>query len=129
MEVDILTKLDSISVTKENKTKVDYYIFDEFEVHLNRIPPNSKQEWHLHKIIEEVLAVTEGQVDIMWKENEKFMHETLVKGSLVRVKRSIHVIENTSNNWAEFIVFRMVPSGNINREIIKNDKVVIEHDF
>ena len=62
MEVDILTKLDSISVTKENKTKVDYYVFDEFEVHLNRIPPNSKQEWHLHKIIEEVLVVTEGQV-------------------------------------------------------------------
>ncbi|SFB02828.1 cupin domain-containing protein [Clostridium frigidicarnis] len=129
MEVDILTKLDSISVTKGNKTNVDYYIFDEFEVHLNRIPPNSKQEWHLHKIIEEVLVVTEGQVDIMWKENEKFMHETLVKGSLARVKKSIHVIENNSNNWAEFIVFRMVPSGNVNREIIKNDKVVVEPDF
>ncbi|MFT8312731.1 MAG: cupin domain-containing protein [Clostridium sp.] len=109
MEVDILTKLNAISVIKENKTNVDYFIFDEFEVHLNKIPPNSKQEWHLHKIIEEILVITKGQVDIRWKENDDIMHETLVKDSLVKVKKSIHTIENTSNEWAEFIVFRMVP--------------------
>ena len=41
MELDIFTKLDGISVTKENKTDVDYFIFDEFEIHLNKIPPNA----------------------------------------------------------------------------------------
>lgn len=126
MEVDILTKLNGISVIKENKTNVDYFIFDEFEVHLNKIPPNSTQEWHLHEIIEEILVITKGQVAIRWKENNEIMHKTLVKDSLVRVKKSIHTIENTSNEWAEFIVFRMVPSGNVNRDIIKNDKIVIK---
>lgn len=126
MEVDILTKLNAISVIKKNKTNVDYFIFDEFEVHLNKIPPNSKQEWHLHKIIEEILVITKGQVDIRWKENDEIMHKTLVKDSLVRVKKSTHAIENTSNEWAEFVVFRMVSSGNVNRDIIKNDKIVIK---
>ena len=128
MEVDILTKLNAISVVKGNRTNVDYYIFDEFEIHLNKIPPHSKQEWHMHKIIEEVLVVTEGQVDIRWKEKEKTMCAKLFKGSLARVKNSIHVIENTTDNWAEFTVYRMVPLGNLSREIMKSDKTVIEVD-
>ena len=128
MEVDILTKLNGISVVKENKTEVDYYIFDEFEVHLNRIPPHTVQEWHKHKVIEEVVVVTDGQVDIRWKENEEFLQETLFKGSLARVKKSIHTIENNTDIWAEFTVFRMVPLGNVNRETIKNDKIVIDLD-
>lgn len=124
-QVDIFTKLDAISVVKENKTNVDYFIFDEFEIHLNKIPPNSKQEWHYHKIIEEVIVVTEGSIDISWKENEQIEHSTLGKGSLARVKKSIHNIENNTNSWAKFTVFRMVPTGKNNRETIKNDKTVI----
>jgi uncharacterized cupin superfamily protein len=126
VEVDILTKLNAISVIKENSTNVDYYIFDEFEVHLNRIPPHSKQEWHKHNIIEEVLVVTEGQIDIRWRENEEIISGTLLKGSLARVKKSIHTIENTTDSWSEFTVFRMVPSVDVKSEIIKNDKIVIE---
>lgn len=126
MEVDILTKLDGISVVKENKTNVDYYIFDEFEIHLNKIPPHSIQEWHKHEIIEEILVITEGQVDIKWKENETIMHESLFKGSIARVKKSIHTIENNTDSWGEFTVFRMVPTGAVNREIIKSDKVIID---
>ena len=128
MEVDILTKLNAISVVKENKTNVDYHIFDEFEVHLNKIPPHSKQEWHKHEIIEEILVVTDGQVDIKWIENDEIIGGTLFKDSLARVKKSIHVIENTTDNWAEFTVFRIVPSGDTTKEIIKNDKVVIKFD-
>jgi uncharacterized cupin superfamily protein len=128
VEVDILTKLNAISVVKENKTNVDYYIFDEFEIHLNKIPPHSKQEWHKHEIIEEVLVVTSGQVNIRWKQNGMIMNEILTKGSIARIKKSIHTIENTTDNWTEFTVFRMVPTGNMNREIIKNDKIVIDTD-
>lgn len=125
MEVDILTKLNAISVVKKNKTNVDYFIFDEYEIHLNKIPPHSKQEWHKHEIIEEVLVITEGQIDIKWEENDTIMYRTLLKDSIARVKNSIHTIENTTNSWAEFTVFRIVPTGNMNREIIKKDKVVI----
>ena len=126
-EVDIFTKLDAISIIKENKTNVDYFIFDEFEVHLNKIPPNTIQEWHMHIKIEEVIVVTSGEMSIKWKENGDINNERLMKGSVVRVKKSIHTIENNTDNWAEFTVFRMVPTGEIKREIIKNDKIVIEN--
>ena len=126
-ELDIFTELDAISIIKENKTIVDYFIFDEFEVHLNKIPPNSIQEWHMHMKIEEVIVVTSGEMSIKWKENGNINYERLMKGSVVRVKKSIHTIENNTDNWAEFTVFRMVPTGKIKREIIKNDKIVIEN--
>lgn len=126
MELDIFTKLDGISVTKENKTDVDYFIFDEFEIHLNKIPPNSKQEWHKHKIIEEVLVVTKGELIVKWKEDESTIERTVLKDNIVRVKKSIHTIENHTDEWAEFTVFRMVPSGEDKREIIKKDKVIID---
>ena len=126
-EVDIFTQLEAISIVKENKTNVDYFIFDEFEVHLNKIPPNTIQEWHMHMKIEEVIVVTNGEISIKWKDDGNIKNEKLMKGSVVRVKRSIHTIENNTNKWAEFIVFRMVPSGEIKRETIKNDKIVIEN--
>ncbi len=126
MELDIFTKLDGISVTKENKTDVDYFIFDEFEIHLNKIPPNTKQEWHKHEIIEEVLVTTKGELIVRWKENELIETTTVFKDNIVRVKKSIHTIENHTDEWAEFTVFRMVPSGEDKREIIKSDKVIID---
>jgi len=126
MELDIFTKLDGISVTKENKTDVDYFIFDEFEIHLNKIPPNTKQEWHKHEIIEEVLVITKGELIVRWKENELIETTTVFKDNIVRVKKSIHTIENHTDEWAEFTVFRMVPSGEDKREIIKSDKVIID---
>ncbi|MNP55641.1 Cupin domain protein [compost metagenome] len=126
MELDIFTKLDGISVTKENKTDVDYFIFDEFEIHLNKIPPNAKQEWHKHETIEEVLVVTKGELIVKWKENESIETTTVFKDNIVRVKKSIHTIENHTDEWAEFTVFRMVPSGENKREIIKNDKIIID---
>ena len=68
-EIDILLKKDAISVVKDNKTEVDYFIFDEFEVHHCTIPSHSIQEWHLHKIIEEVIVVVQGEICVRWKEN------------------------------------------------------------
>jgi hypothetical protein len=128
-EADIFTPADAISVVKENKTNVNYFVFDEFEVHLNRIPPKSVQEWHRHKIIEEILVVTYGEIYIKWQQNDKIKSEIARKNSVVRVKNSIHMIMNSSNDWAEFTVFRMVPTGEIKREIIKNDKKVCNPIF
>ena len=128
-ELDILTQLEAISIIKENKTNVDYFIFDEFEIHINKIPPNTVQEWHMHMKIEEVIVVTEGELCLKWKENSNVNNEIIMKNSVIRVKKSIHTIENITNKWAEFIVFRMVPSGDIKREIIKNDKILIENQI
>ena len=126
-EVDILKQFDAISIIKENKTNVDYFIFDEFEIHLNKIPPNNVQEWHMHVKIEEVIVVTDGELCIQWKENGNINNEIVTKNSVVRVKKSIHTIKNITNNSTEFIVFRIVPSGDIKREIIKNDKILVEN--
>ena len=128
-ELDILTQLEAISIIKENKTNVDYFIFDEFEIHINKIPPNTVQEWHMHMKIEEVIVMTEGELCLKWKENSNVNNEIIMKNSVIRVKKSIHTIENITNKWAEFIVFRMVPSGDIKREIIKNDKILIENQI
>lgn len=125
-EIEILSKKDAISVVKGNRTSVDYYIFKEFEVHQCKIPSHSIQEWHRHKTIEEVIVVTQGNICVKWKENGIIKTATLSKGFVLRVKHSIHTIENNSDSDAEFNVFRMVPTGEDKREIIKNDKVLID---
>lgn len=125
-EVKILSIEDAITVEKENKTKVSYFIFNEFEVHKNLIPKGTVQEFHKHNRIEEVIYVTKGVIRVKWMENGKINFKDVCENSLVRVKKSIHTIENNSDSDAEFVVFRMVPDGKDKREIIKNDKKVIE---
>jgi hypothetical protein len=124
-KVEILTKKDAISVLKENGTQVDYYIFDEFEIHQCKISPHSIQEWHKHEKIEEVIVVTQGDICVKWKEDNAIKAETVSKGFILRVKDSIHTIENRTECYAEFNVFRMVPVGEVKREVIKNDKIMI----
>lgn len=125
-ELEILTKDNAISVNKENGTSVDYFLFDEYEIHLNKIRPHTKQEWHRHKEIEEVLVVTKGELLIKWLEDDIEKNEVVKKGMIVRVKKSIHTLENITEEISEFIVYRMILTGKNNREIIKNDKVLIE---
>ena len=52
-EIRILTRADAISVVKPNRTAVDYYIFEESEIHRCTIPPHSVQEWHSHCVVDE----------------------------------------------------------------------------
>ncbi len=127
-EIEVFTKKDAISVTKLNNTIVDYYIFDEYEIHNNTIPPHTIQEWHMHRIIEEVIVVTSGIITIKWKENRETSSLQLTQDNIIRVKRSIHTIENCSNSNATFIVFRMVPEGKPKKNIIKDDKIIF-HDI
>lgn len=123
-EIEILTSENAISITKPNKTVVDYYLFDEFEVHKCIIPSHSVQDWHMHEVIEEVIVVTVGTITVRWKEKELVRKQRLTKDTVLRVKNSIHNIENCSDMNAEFVVFRMVPMGDSKSEVIKNDKVL-----
>ena len=125
-EIEVFTKKDAISVTKLNNTMVDYYIFDEYEIHNNTIPPHTIQEWHMHKRIEEVIIVTSGIITIKWMENGEATSLQLYQDNIIRVKQSIHTIENCSDSKATFIVFRMVPDGRLKRDIIKEDKIIID---
>lgn len=69
--IEIYTLQDSIHVKKENQTEVNYYIFDEFEIHLNKIAPHSSQGWHYHSQIEECMLITHGTLTCLWIENNK----------------------------------------------------------
>ena len=57
---------DAITVQKPNGTHVNYHIFEESEIHLNRITPGSVQEWHYHTLIDECLLITKGVLTCRW---------------------------------------------------------------
>jgi len=117
---------DAIRVKKENGTEVYYYIFDEYEIHLNKILPGSIQEWHFHSEIEETIVVTKGKLRCRWIENDMEKDSCIESGELVRVGNSIHTFENDTDDVAEFIVFRFVPDGLDKKECIKRDKTVVK---
>ena len=110
---------------KENGTSVHYFLFNEYEIHFNKIKSHSIQEWHKHNNIEEVLVVTNGEIVIWWMERDEKKFMVVGKGTVVRVKKSIHTLENRSNNISEFIVYRTILKGENNRDKIKNDKILI----
>lgn len=116
------TLADAIHVHKENGTIVDYYIFDEFEIHLNKIEANQIQEWHNHSKISETILVTKGKLLCKYLCDEKVMMRYVMPGEVVNVGKTIHTFENDTNESVEFIVFRFVPDGTNKREIIKKDK-------
>lgn len=124
--VQLCTPGDAISVKKPNGTDVEYYIFDEFEIHRNVITPGAAQEWHRHRVIDETYVVTAGEVTFRWVEDGRRQAAALREGDVLRAKKSIHTIENNSGENAEFIVFRMVPDGISKKEIIKKDKEIVE---
>lgn len=126
--LNLYKKTDSIHVVKENKTEVNYYIYPEYEIHLNKIPPRSVQEWHFHSNIEEVIVVTKGILTCRWLEHEEEKVELIHKDELVQVKKSIHTFENNTEEEVEFIVFRLVLDGKDKRELIKKDKTIVEID-
>ena len=125
-EIEFKTLQDTIAVQKANGTNVNYYIFDEYEIHLNQIKPHSIQEWHYHSQIEETLLVTKGELCCKYLENNMEQRRNVKQGELVLVKNSIHTFENNKDESVEFVVFRFVPSGESRRDVIKNDKTVVD---
>jgi mannose-6-phosphate isomerase-like protein (cupin superfamily) len=123
--IQFLRKNDAITIHKDNGTDVSYYIFNEFEIHMNKISPKSIQEWHYHSKIEESLMIIKGELTCRWLEYDKEKSKKITANEIVRVGNSTHTFENETDEEVAFIVFRFVPSGMDKREIIKNDKVVV----
>lgn len=120
--MQIISRSAGILVEKEEGTKVIYHIFPEFEIHYNKVPAGTKQAWHHHNVIEEVLYILSGELEAHWKEKDKALSQTVKVGDVVRVENTPHTFVNSSNSPALFVVFRFVPDGNDKRHIIKNDK-------
>ena len=116
---------DAIHVDKESGTSVDYHIFNEYEIHVNRVRPHTAQEWHRHARIIETLVVTKGRLLCRYqREDGTERSRYLEKNEIVQVGTSIHTFENDTDETVEFIVFRFVPDGTDKQEIIKGDKKV-----
>ena len=123
--IKFLEKNDAITVSKVNGTDVSYYIFNEFEIHMNKISPKSIQEWHYHSKVEESLMIIKGELTCRWLECDEERSKKITVNEIVRVGNSTHTFENETDEEVEFIVFRFVPDGIDKREIIKSDKVVV----
>ena len=123
--INFLEKNDAITVSKVNGTNVSYYIFNEFEIHMNKISPKSIQEWHYHSKIEETLMIIKGDLTCRWLECGEERSKKITVNEIVRVGNSTHTFENETDEEVEFIVFRFVPDGIDKREIIKSDKIVV----
>ena len=117
----------SIHVDKTNGTEVDYYLLDDAEIHYNKINPRTLQEWHRHHHISENIFILKGE--LVYRYLDEISHEQfliLKQGDLLSVENDIHTFENQTDEVVEFIVFRYLPYYKNQRELIKNDKEIIE---
>ena len=126
IDFEILHEDDSIYVKKDNGTEVNYFIFNEAEIHLNKILPHTVQEWHFHSKIDENLLITKGKLLCKYKDiNGSIKTEYAEKNDVIRVHNSVHTFENDTDETVEFVVFRYVADGKDKREIIKSDKTIV----
>ena len=121
-EIEIRNSKEALSRVKKNGTEVQYFLYPEFEVHTNKIPSGGIQDWHRHQQVEEVIVVTSGKISIETIENATLERAEVKQGDVLRVKNSIHRLLNRNRTSASFIVFRFVPQGVSQADIIKNDK-------
>ncbi len=124
--IDIRQLSEAISVEKDNGTKVNYFLYPEFEIHQNVLPANTIQDWHKHQAIEEIIVPTKGNVTIQVLEDNAVRTYTAKFGEVLRVKQSVHRIIGDVKEETEFIVFRFVPTGSDQSDKIKHDKVDCE---
>src|SRR6266487_4018241 len=124
--MQIIRRVEGVAKEKPSGTKITYYTFPEYEIHLNEMPGNSIHQWHHHTEIEETICVISGYINIHFIDsNERFV-ETLYPGDIARVETNIHTLENPTDTTATFMVMRLVLGGKDYRKLFREDKVVDE---
>lgn len=114
---------NAIHIKKMNETQVAYYILNNYEIHYNVIPANTKQEWHSHKYINEILFVIEGQIEVLWEETGDIHVKKLKKHDLADMENSIHTVINSEEMDAQFLIIK-INFDTENPRLIKEDKVL-----
>jgi mannose-6-phosphate isomerase-like protein (cupin superfamily) len=118
----VTSRAESIFTDKGDGTQVNYYLFDEYEIHANVLAAESVQGWHHHDRIIETLYITSGAIEARWLDGDQVTTRRLERGDVVTVGSSIHTFANPNDEPAEFLVFRLVPDGVDKRDLIKNDR-------
>ena len=127
--IEIARQTSAISVTKSSGTQVAYYLYPEFEIHVNILPAGVVQDWHKHVQLDENVIVTSGEITVEYMENGHVSSQIVQENDVLCVKRSIHRLLNQSSEPAQFIVFRFVPTGQEQSELMKQDKVDCENEI
>lgn len=125
--MEIFRAENAIHSKKPDGTILDYYLFPEYEIHYNEVPPGTIQIWHHHEQIEETVLMLDGELEVRWRDEGVEEQKTeLKKGDLIRTGNVSHTFANLSGDLAKFIVFKLVLSGTNHHELLKRDKVVDE---
>lgn len=120
--MQVTKRTDSIQVTRADKSQINYYIFDEYEVHYGEIKPGVKQPWHSHQLISETLFIIEGKIELHYLEDQKKQIKVVTPGDLIRVQDTPHTFINPFGQTCKMIGFRFIPEGKFKQDQIKKDK-------
>ncbi|HEX6541827.1 MAG TPA: cupin domain-containing protein [Ktedonobacterales bacterium] len=120
--MQVIPREQGIFVRKPEGTCVTYYIFPEYELHYNVLEPGTVQPWHHHRLIEETILMTSGQIEARWLADGKMRSQVMHAGDIARVEDTPHTFVNTSTEPATFLVVRLILTGQDKRDTIRNDK-------
>jgi quercetin dioxygenase-like cupin family protein len=120
----ITTKKDTVFVEKPEGTNVTYYLFPEYEIHINEQVPHSTQAWHHHEKIWETFYLVEGELTAQWKENGETKKQIVHAGDVIETEHTPHTFSNDSDKVVTFIVIKQVLTGENKRDTLKTDKVL-----
>jgi quercetin dioxygenase-like cupin family protein len=121
----IIRKQEAVNISKPEGVKVEYFLFDEYEVHYNEQIAGSTTTWHYHKTIWETLFIIEGELTVQWKDDNGEIKSEIVKaGDLIEVERIPHAFTNHTDRVVKFLVTKQILKGDNCRDIFKTDKVV-----
>jgi uncharacterized cupin superfamily protein len=120
----IVTREESLSVSKPEGTNVRYYIRKEYELHYNEQVAGSTQTWHHHEKILESLYIIEGELTAEWKTGDKIEKQIVKAGDLIETENTPHTFVNHTDNVVKFLVMKQVPTGEDKRDVLKTDKVI-----
>jgi len=123
--MQILRRAEALQRTRPDGTSILYYLFDEYELHYNQLPPGTIQLWHHHNDLEEVLYVIEGDLDVQWTVNGERREDVARAGDIVRVEQSSHTFVNASPTVVTFLVIRLVLDGRDKRGIGEPARVAV----
>ena len=120
----ILYKKDVLHVDKKEGLSVDYYLFNEYEVHYNEQKPNSIQKWHHHEKIWETLFIIEGEMTLHWREGSEVKALQVGPGTLIETEHTSHTFSNNSARVAKFLVFKQILKDQNYQDLLKKDKIL-----
>lgn len=122
-----ITRKDQANhVVRPDGVDILYYLFDEYEVHYDILPPGCHPEMHRHEKVLEAILILEGELTIEWKEGDEVKSDILRSGDMREGGTEMHTIFNNTDQPVRMITVKIIPEGKNKHEIFLNDKIVEE---